>query len=90
MKRIALAAALLALAGTTAAQDLLVRNATVHTATARGTLKGTDVLVRDGRIAAIGSGLDAGNATVVEAAGRSLTPAMFGGITGFDLDSGVK
>ena len=48
MKRIALAAALLALAGTTAAQDLLVRNATVHTATARGTLKATDVLVRDG------------------------------------------
>ena len=86
MKRIALAAALLALAGTTAAQDLLVRNATVHTATARGTLKGTDVLVRDGRIAAIGSGLDAGNATVVEAAGRSLTPAMFGGITGIGIE----
>ena len=38
------------------AQDLLIRNATVHTATARGTLQNADVLVRDGRISAVGSG----------------------------------
>jgi len=81
-----LAAGLLAVAGTTAAQDLLVRNATVHTATTQGSLEGTDVLVRDGRIAAIGKGLAAGNATVVEANGRSLTPAMFGGITGIGIE----
>ena len=80
------ATALLAVAGTTAAQDLLVRNATVHTATAQGTLEAADVLVRDGRIAAIGKGLSAGNATVVEANGRSLTPALFGGITGIGIE----
>jgi hypothetical protein len=39
------------------------------------------VLVRNGRIAAIGSGLAAGNATVVDAQGQPLTPALFGGIT---------
>ena len=40
----AFAAGLLALAGSAAAQDLLVRNATVHTATAQGSLEATDVL----------------------------------------------
>lgn len=77
------AAALLTLMlGTQAtAQDLLIRNATVHTVTERGTLERTDVLVRGGRIAAVGSGLVASGATVVEANGRPLTPGLFGGIT---------
>ena len=82
----ALAAGLFALAGSAAAQDLLVRNATVHTATGRGTLQGADVLVRDGRIAAIGTGLDAPGVQVVEAGGRPLTPALFGGITGIGIE----
>ena len=86
------AACALALAGTAAAQDVLIRNATVHTATARGTLRNADVLVRDGRIAAVGSGLSAGNATVVEANGHALTPALFGGINDIGLEevSGEK
>ena len=79
-----LLAALLPLAA--AAQDVLIRNATVHTATARGTLQGTDVLVQDGRIAAIGSGLAAGSAQVVDAQGQPLTPAFFGGITGIGIE----
>lgn len=82
---IALAALLLAAAGAQA-QDLLIRNATVHTATERGTLQGADVLVRNGRIAAVGSGLDAGGATVVDAEGRPVTPALFGGITGIGIE----
>src|SRR3546814_11069507 len=53
-----LAALALAFGGNAFAQDpgsdpgqaVLIRNATVHTATARGTLQGADVLVRDGRI----------------------------------------
>ena len=82
------AGGLLLLSATTAAlaQDLLVRNATVHTGTAQAALKDTDVLVRDGRIAAIGQGLAAGNATVVDANGRALTPALFGGITGIGIE----
>ena len=81
-----LATGVLAFAGTAAAQDLLVRNATVHTATAQGTLEHTDVLVRNGRIAAVGNGLDAAGAAVVEADGRPLTPALFGGITGIGIE----
>ncbi|MFN7137626.1 MAG: amidohydrolase, partial [Thermomonas sp.] len=79
-----LAALLLAFAAP--AQDLLIRNATVHTATARGTLRGADVLVRNGRIAAVGQGLQAGGAAVVDAQGAPLTPALFGGIN----DIGVE
>lgn len=64
------------------AQDLLVRNATVHTASARGSLHNADVLVQGGIIRAVGPGLSApAGATVVEANGRPLTPALFGGIT---------
>ena len=39
------------------AQDLLVRNATVHTASARGSLQNADVLVQGGIIRAVGNGL---------------------------------
>ncbi len=86
MKRLALVAALVAACGVASAQDLLIRNATVHTASARGTLQAADVLVRNGRIAAVGNGLSAGNAQVVDAQGRPLTPTLFGGIT----DIGVE
>ncbi|MCL6619992.1 MAG: amidohydrolase family protein [Thermomonas hydrothermalis] len=68
------------------AQDWLIRNATVHTADRAGTLPGTDVLIRNGRIAAIGHDLPAGQAQVIDAGGRPLTPALFGGIT----DIGVE
>jgi hypothetical protein len=84
--RLALIAALLAASGIASAQDLLIRNATVHTATARGTLHNADVLVKNGRIAAVGNGLAAGDAQVVDAQGKPLTPTLFGGIS----DIGVE
>ena len=69
------------------AQDTLIRNATVHTAGALGTLQNADVLVRDGRIGAVGSRLAApANAEVIEANGRPLTPALFGGITEIGIE----
>ncbi|WP_137190320.1 amidohydrolase family protein [Stenotrophomonas rhizophila] len=69
------------------AQDLLVRNATVHTASARGSLEHTDVLVQGGIIRAVGAGLLApAGVSVVEAAGKPLTPALFGGITDIGIE----
>jgi hypothetical protein len=70
-----------------AAQDLLIRDATVHTEGARGTIEHGDVLVRGGRIAAVGSKLlvPAG-ATVVDAHGRPLTPGLFGGVAAIGLE----
>jgi hypothetical protein len=79
-RRIAVLAALLAASGIASAQDFVVRNATVHTATAQGTLQHADVLVKDGRIAAVGQGLAAGDANAIDAQGLPLTPALFGGI----------
>ena len=68
------------------AQNLLIRNATVHTAGAQGTLHNADVLVRNGRIAAVGNGLAAGDAPVIDAGGKPLTPALFGGIGQIGLE----
>jgi hypothetical protein len=84
-RALALVLGTVALASTAAPQDLLIRNATVHTVTDRGTLERADVLVRSGRIAAVGTGLAASGATVVEANGRPLTPGLFGGITGLGV-----
>ena len=82
---LALLAAALSAPGAVA-QDVLIRNATVHTAGERGTLHGTDVLVQGGRIAAIGNGLAASGAAVVDAGGRPLSPAFFGGISGIGIE----
>lgn len=82
-----LLAAVALLAGPAAAQDLLIRDATVHTATARGTLQHADVLVQGGTIRAIGAGLATpAGAQVVDAQGRPLTPAFFGGITEIGIE----
>ncbi len=88
MKKLAPFAVLLLLAPSLAgAQDFLIRGARVHTAAAAGTLENADVLVRAGRIAAVGVGLDApAGAAVVEAKGRPLTPGLFGGVTQIGLE----
>ncbi len=68
------------------AQEFVIRGATVHTASAKGTLKNADVLVRAGVIAAIGSEIAAPNATVIEAKGRELTPGLFGGLNDIGIE----
>jgi imidazolonepropionase-like amidohydrolase len=69
------------------AEDFVIRGATVHTSTSAGTLKNTDVLVRAGLIAAVGSAASAApGATVIEAKGRELTAGLFGGLTEVGLD----
>ncbi len=57
------------------AAAVLIRNATVLTGTGER-LDEADVLLRDGRIAAVGRGLEGGDAEVVDAAGRWLTPGL--------------
>jgi hypothetical protein len=70
-----------------AAQDLLIRNATVHTVGARGTLKDHDVLVQGGVVRAIAPDIAApAGATVIDAKGRPLTPGLFGGLTGLGIE----
>ena len=83
---IALAAAAL-MPAIVAAQDVLIRDARVHTATSAGTLEHADVLVQSGHIAAVGTHLSApAGIAVVEANGRPVTPGLFGGITQIGLE----
>ncbi|TZF90251.1 amidohydrolase family protein [Cognatilysobacter lacus] len=80
-------AVLLALATQAPAQELLIRDATVHTATARGTLQHADILVRGGRIAAVGTSLAApAGVQTVDAHGAPVTPALFGGLTHLGIE----
>jgi hypothetical protein len=69
------------------AQTVLIRGATVHTAGEQGVLNDTDVLIRDGKISAVGSNLSApADATTVDAKGRVLTPGLFGGLSAIGVE----
>lgn len=83
-----LLAALTALAQSPAfAADVLIRGARVHTVTSAGTLSNADVLVRNGRVTAVGTSLTAPEGVkVIEARGRALTPGFFGGLSAVGLE----
>jgi imidazolonepropionase-like amidohydrolase len=82
-----LATAAIVGASSAVAQELLIRGATVHTASAKGTLKNANVLVRGGVIVAVGpdTAVPSG-AVVIDAKGRELTPGLFGGLTDVGLE----
>ena len=56
-------------------QDIIIKNATVMTA-ANGTLQNTDILIKGGKISRIGKNLSAGNALVIDATGKYVTPGI--------------
>ena len=58
-----------------ASGPVLIRNATVLTGDGQR-LEGADVLMRGGRIAAVGQGLEAGEASVVDGSGKWVTPGI--------------
>jgi hypothetical protein len=81
------AIALLSCATFANAQTVLIRGATVHTVAEQGVLTNADVLIRDGKIAAVGTGLSApGDATTVDARGRILTPGLFAGLSAIGVE----
>ncbi len=85
----AVIAALLAafVAPLAAAQSFLIRGATVHTAAERGTIEAADVLVENGRIEAVGTGIElGGSAQIIDGAGLHVTPGLFGGLAAFGLE----
>ena len=56
--------------------EVLIKNASILTA-AKGTLEGTDILIRDGKIARIGKNLTAeANAKIIDATGKVVTPGI--------------
>jgi imidazolonepropionase-like amidohydrolase len=77
MRHLLLSLSLLAAAaGLSTAQTVLIRNATVLTVT-KGTVANGDVLVENGKVAAIGKNISApANATVVDGSGKYLMPGI--------------
>ena len=85
VRRLMIAACLVA-AGNAGAETLFINDATVHPMGIRPMMQDADILVRDGRVQALGVGLDApSDATVIEANGRPVTPGLFAGITAHGL-----
>lgn len=58
------------------ARTLLFKNATVWTSENAGVLENTDVLVQDGKIAAIGKDLSPDGAQIIDATGKHLTAGI--------------
>ncbi|UZH54716.1 amidohydrolase family protein [Salinimicrobium tongyeongense] len=57
-------------------QDVLFKNATVWTNEAEGIIENSDVLVKNGKIAAVGKNLSARGATLIDATGKHLTTGI--------------
>ena len=57
-------------------ENILIKNATVWTGEEEGILKNADVLVQDGKIAAIGTKLAAKGAKVIDGTGKHLTAGI--------------
>lgn len=70
---------------------VLVRNATVWTSGPDGRLEGADLLVRAGRIAAVGPGLEApAGAVVIDATGKHVTPGLIDAHSHTAVDGSVN
>lgn len=74
--------------------NFVIRNAAVYDGSGADARPGTDVHVNDGRIVAVGSDLDAGDADTIDAQGLALMPGIIDSHTHFDAqitwDSGVR
>ena len=57
-------------------EELLLKNAKIHTATDKGTLEISDLLIRDGLILRIGKNLSSSRAQVLDLAGKVVTPGF--------------
>jgi len=57
-------------------EELLLKNAKVHTATDRGTLENTDLLIRDGVIVRIGKNIVSSRAEEKDLSGKTISPGL--------------
>ncbi len=80
MKRLALVLA--AIAAPAAAETIAITGGTVATAVGEQVIENGTVIIRDGRIAAVGAGLAVpAGATVVDASGKVVTPGLIAGMS---------
>jgi imidazolonepropionase-like amidohydrolase len=72
------------------AQNWLIRNATLWTNDRIGILQETDMLIRDGFIVQIGKNLAAGNAIIIDAKGKHVTPGIIDEHSHIAISKGVN
>lgn len=72
------------------AQTLLFKNATVWTNEKEGILEQTDVLIKNGKIAAIGKNIAESGATVIDAKGKHLTSGIIDEHSHIAISNGVN
>jgi imidazolonepropionase-like amidohydrolase len=57
-------------------EELILKNAKIHTATEKGTLENTDILIRNGLIVRIGKNLNSSRAKVKDLSGKVVSPGL--------------
>ena len=72
------------------AQNLLFKNATIWTNEKEGILENTDVLIKDGKIAAIGKNISDSKATIIDAKGKHLTSGIIDEHSHIAISKGVN
>ena len=72
------------------AQTLLFKNATIWTNEKEGILENTDVLIKEGKIAAVGKNLSDPSATVIDAKGKHLTSGIIDEHSHIAISKGVN
>ncbi len=86
MIRSAAAALLLTAAIPAAAQTIAIVNGNVATGNGSGPVQGATVVIRDGRVVAAGQGVSVpGDATVIDASGKWVTPGIVAGFSRLGL-----
>lgn len=71
--------------GAAQAETLLVKGGKVHTLTDKGSFESADVLVRDGRVEAVGLSLDVDADRVIDARGKVVTPGVIAPVSELGL-----
>ncbi|MBK1441525.1 amidohydrolase family protein [Parapedobacter sp. ISTM3] len=73
-----------------ASETVLIKNATVWTNEADGVLENADVLLAGGKIKAVGKGLSAAGATVIDGTGKHVTPGIIDEHSHIAISRGVN
>ena len=64
------------------AEEILIKNAAIHTLTGAGTLENADILISNGSISALGTGIDSSSGgKVIDARGKQVTPGLINAYT---------
>ena len=64
------------------AEEILIKNASIHTLSGAGTLENADILIRNGSISALGTDIDSPSAgKVIDASDKQVTPGLINAYT---------